>query len=105
MKRTLALVVLAALGFVAAGCASGKKAVVRSHAVRSVVGSNGVKILGVGTATLPNVKPGTRVSCEGAPALTVPYDTSSAAAVRGPDGRSFKLSRSLNGTVTVSCTR
>jgi hypothetical protein len=104
MKRILALVVLAVLGFATAGCGSGEKART-SHVVKFVSGPHGIRVVGRGTARLAHLKPGTRVSCKGAPAVTVPYDTSSVAAVRGPVERSIKLTRSLNGTVTVSCGR
>jgi hypothetical protein len=111
MNRILVLVVLAVLGFAVAGCASGKKAgrvafVARSHVVKSVVGFDGIKVIGIGTARFSHLKPGTRVTCKGGPTLTVPYDQSSAAAVRGPrPAITIKLSRSLNGMLTVSCGR
>lgn len=111
MKWILVLAVLAALGFAVAGCGSGKKAgtetvvrVARSHAVKWVFGAHGVTVIGAGTARFTNLKPGTRVSCKGGPALTVPYDRATAAAVRGPaPDIDIKLTRSLNGTVRVSC--
>lgn len=104
MKRILGVALLCSLGVGVAGCGAGNKAVTRSH-VKWVAGPSGIKVIGLGTATLRNVKPDTRVSCQGAPPETVPHGKSSEAAVRGPVGRSIELSRSLNGTVTVSCSK
>ena len=89
MKRIAVLVVLAALGLVAAGCGSAKKVVVKKGGSVSIDmltttestsnsigisfgdgytiehGMTGVTITVNRTATIPHVKPGTVVRCKG----------------------------------------
>ena len=142
MKRIVALVLLAALGFGAAGCASAKKAVTKKSGSISIhidtttaSGSNKVGISfgkgytivrGIGgatifvthSATIPHVKPGTRVRCKGGQSVRVTknlhglYGSPSRAYDVVEGGRSssgsarstsIELRHSPNGTVTVTC--
>lgn len=116
MKRIVALVLLV-LGLVVAGCASAKKTAVRSTAVTgpargtAIVGGTGA-ITVTGTVELPHVAPGTELACKGGPRAKVPageggvnVTASRVSVVSGPaPSTGLELSRSGNGTVTVSCT-
>jgi hypothetical protein len=118
MKRILGLVVLAALGVVVAGCASARKTVVHSVTITKPVPSgasvvaNGVVTV-TGTVTLRNLEPGTSIACKGGPRVKIPAGEARAGAtsfqetaVSGPARpTSLQLSRSVDGTVTVSCSR
>ena len=122
--------VLVAIGcFALAGCASGHKTGAEGTVVtspRSIVDvrSAPVTLIVSGTATIPDVKPGTSVACKGgAPKVKVPADLRAAAGKSytvgvsesggwsdpGPGHPahtpSLQLSRSPDGTVTVTCTR
>lgn len=118
MQRIVALVMLLVLGFVVAGGASAKKTIVRAGTVTrpaqnvAIVGGTGA-ITVTGTVTLPDVEPGTPIACKGGPRVKVPAGAGGVNATRasftaasGPSpSTSLELSRSANGTVTVSCSR
>lgn len=126
MKRVLTVVVVAVLGLVVAGCASGHKAASRVTTVpyaRSVVdlSSGRDTIVVSGSAIIPHVKAGTEIACKGGgPKVKVPagmaevagksYTVGVAAAghwsSRGSGSvpeTSLELLRSPDGTVTVTC--
>ena len=120
MKRIVALVVLAVVGFAAAGCAAGHKAASNVITLTSIVDVKGQpqKFIVSGTATIPRVAPGAQFACKGEESdwVTVPAGLASysgktytiGASQRGgwSDGgptSSLRLLRSPNGTVTVTC--
>jgi hypothetical protein len=119
MKRIVALVLLGALGLVVAGCASGHQAASNVTTLTSIVGVSGnpATLIVSGTATLPHIKPGTRIACKGGePKVKVPATPAAVGAYEvgeGVSGRwqhagpttSLQLSRSPDGTVTVTCSR
>jgi hypothetical protein len=142
MKRIVALVLLAALGFGVAGCAATKKTIIKKGGSVSIylftttqtvsgrsgtgVGSGytinsgvaGTTIIVTGKATIPHVRPGTRVRCKGGRSMRVTknlhglngspsgaYDViegggSSSGSTRST---SIELRHFPNGTVTVTC--
>ena len=115
MKR---IVMLAALGFVVAGCGSGHKAASNVTTLpRSVVdlSSDPDRLIVSGTATIPHVKVGTEIACKGGVAetrTTVPPIPASADEVeesgggdwsRGGPILSLQFSYFSNGKLTVTC--
>jgi hypothetical protein len=93
MKGVPALVLLAALGFAVAGCGMG-------HPAGSITVT--------GTTTLSNVQTGTPVTCKGgSPRVEVPPGQASdnTSEVLGGETTRLRLTRHLDGSVTVSCTR
>jgi hypothetical protein len=66
MKRILALVLLAVLGFAVAACGSTKKAYV------NMGGLGGPAFVARGTTTISDVTTGDLVRCKGGPSATVP---------------------------------
>jgi hypothetical protein len=122
MKRIVALVVLAVVGFAAAGCAAGHKAASNVITLTSIVDVKGQpqKFIVSGTATIPHVAPGAEIACKGNESnwATVPaglvdysgktYSVELSQGGRGSDGgraTRLQLVRSSNGTVTVKCSR
>ncbi len=123
MKTISAAALFAALGFVAAGCASGSKALSGStSAAGTPRGKTGVVVRGkvssgsitvAGTVTISKVKTGTVVRCSGTQLTeTVPARServvSGGAWARSGNGKStspqdMRLMHLQNGAVTVSC--
>jgi len=107
MKRIAALALLAVLGFAVAGCGAAKQSVVSSTgAVRSFRGPGGVVV--TRHATIRHATPGMPITCAGGgPTVTVP--TGVVDETTAPSGPApvvdLELSRSRDGTVTVSCTK
>jgi hypothetical protein len=105
VKPTLALALLAVLGFTAAGCGATKKKIVvvqggsvamtRSpgHAIR-VSGS---------TTTIPNVKEGTWIACKSLPRLRLTAPTTGTNVTGRSNGKEIRLKRLPNGSIRVSC--
>jgi hypothetical protein len=113
MKRIAALVVLAALGFVVAGCgASAKKGGSVSLILVTTESLSPEALTVSGTTTISDVKPGTSVGCKGGPRVKVPagagvVNAGTGTARKGGHSHSkrLRLTRSPNGTVTVACSR
>jgi len=101
MKATLAPALLAALGFAVAGCASGQ--------------GGAATITVRARTTLSRVKTGKPITCTGgSPIVEVPSGRATVVAGSGAVGKGgsgpspttrLRLTRSLDGTVTVACTR
>jgi hypothetical protein len=109
MKRILALVLLAVLGFAVAACGSTKKAYV------NMGGLGGSAFVVRGTTTISDVTTRDLVRCQGGPSANVP--TPGGAVAAGTDRLSptgapsstssrgeIQLTRLRNGSVTVTCT-
>jgi hypothetical protein len=97
MKGVLWAISLAVLTFAAAGCGSGHSAAITV----------------IGTTTLSTVKTGTPITCKGgSPRVEVPAGQAAINDASGTDSPSgsnhsthLRLTRHLDGSVTVSCTR
>jgi hypothetical protein len=117
MKRVLALVALALLGFAVAGCGSAKKGGSVSVFFNTVdTNSPSGTIFVAGTKTFANLRPGTPIACKGgAPRLTVRTGEAEVAVagrwekVVGGSGSSpttrLAMTRNADGRITVTCTR
>jgi hypothetical protein len=113
MKRIAAVVVLAALGFVVAGCGgSAKKGGSVSLILVTTANLSPEALTVSGATTISDVKPGTSIGCKGGPRVKVPAGAGAVHAGSGtasPSGHShskhLQLTRSPNGTVTVTCSR
>jgi len=124
MKPIFALALLAVLGFAAAGCGSGKKAVSGGSDIYTVtlhnnVPSGPITVAGAAATAISNVKTGTHIRCKGWQGKDVRVPR------RGSDlivGESVKLSKTQakvlrtetetelmdlthreNGSITVAC--
>ena len=118
MKAILALVLLAVLGFAAAGCGATKKIVVtvqtNSLAAKIADDTRTITVDGSVTTTIPNVLTGTRIKCKGWPGrgVKVPPPGSGAdvgegrATVNGtaPTSHDMQLTHQEDGSITVFCT-
>lgn len=115
MKRIAALVVLTALGFVVAGCGASAKEGGSVSLILMTTESLSPEALTIsGTTTISDVKPGTSIGCKGGPRVKVPagagvVNAGTGTASKGGSGHShskrLQLTRSPNGTVTVTCSR
>jgi hypothetical protein len=117
VKVILSLALLALLGFAAAGCGASKKIVVkmRTNSLATEIANNEARtitVVGSATTTIPNVKTGTRIVCQGWPGrgVKVPPRGSEANVGEGrasPNGTSrshrVQLAHLENGSLTVSC--
>ena len=114
-KRIAALLVLTGLGFAVAGCgASAKKGGSVSLILVTTESLSPEAITVSGITTIPDVKPGTSIGCKGGPRVKVPagagvVNGGTGTVSKGDSGHSrskrLRLTRSLNETVTVTCTR
>ena len=108
VKRLVALAMLAVLGFAVAGCGS-KKHQVHSEVPQKATIALGGEIIGTitvtgQTATLPNVKTGTRIACKGLPGIRVTAPATGASVIARSRGtRELRLKRLPNGSIQVSC--
>jgi hypothetical protein len=115
MKTVSAVVLCAALGFVAAGCA-GTRTISKGKTgtvVRSKVSDGLITVSG--TVTISNVKTGTVVRCRGeqltetVPGLSEEVVSGGQLSVAANGKRTrpqdMRVTRSQGGMVTVSCTR
>ena len=129
MKPTLALAVLAVLGFAVAGCGAAKKTTVTvgglmKHSgtattvpvVRSTLATTAHQFIVAGSVTIKNVKTGTQVGCKGwnGQGVRVPprgqtlVGFASAMAIPGKKSRALdqmSLKHRQDGSIAVSCTR
>jgi hypothetical protein len=117
MKGIAAPALLAMVGLMLAGCASGHKRESKATAnTTSLVVYGGRAITITGSAVIPHVKAGTRIRCKGGPTIKIPAGASRVSSAsagvwsqggsHGPaPSTNLQLSRSANGTVTASCTR
>jgi len=107
MKRTVALVLLAAAGFAVAGCGS-KKHQVHPGAPPATITLGGpdmtITTVTETTATIPNLKAGTRIACKSLPGILVTAPATGAAVVASRGSRELRLKRLANGAIRVSCT-
>jgi len=115
-KRIAALAVLAALGFFVAGCGgSAKKGGSISLILVTTARLSPEALTVSGTTTISDVKPGTSIGCKGGgPRVKVPagagaVNAGTGTVRKGGSGHShskhLQLTRSPNGTVTVTCSR
>jgi hypothetical protein len=113
MKRIAALVVLAALGFVVAGCGgSAKKGGSVSRILVTTASLSREALTVSGTTTISDLKPGTSIGCKGGPRVKAPAGagvvnagSGTASASGSSHSKRLQLTRLPNGTVTVTCTR
>lgn len=113
MNRISAVAVLAALGFAVGGCGSAKNGGSALVVINTVdTNSPSGTIVVTGKKTFANLPVGTPIACKGGePVVNVPAGDaavgateSSIGVVSGTSPR-MELTRSLNGTVMVSCSR
>jgi len=119
VKAILALVLLAVLGFAAAGCGATKKVVVsvQTNSLAAKIAyqyARTITVDGSVTTTIPNVLTGTRIKCKGWPGrgVKVPPPGSGAdvgegrATVNGtaPTSHDMQLTHQEDGSITVFCT-
>jgi hypothetical protein len=111
VKVATTLALLAVLGFAIAGCGATKKKIVVYDRVGPV---NPIQVTGTGTTTIPNVKTGRPILCQGwkGPGVKVPPPGSSAsdsesensqAGTVPSSSKQIQLEHLPNGSLTVSC--